>query len=67
MTHQLIPEDELFGSYYRRKLQQGMRKGKAFVAVMRKLLKLIVGLYKSDQPYDPDRVFTCRSQYAGAT
>ena len=33
---------------------------------MRKILKLIVGLYKSDRPYDPDRVFTCRSQHARA-
>jgi hypothetical protein len=44
-----------------------MRKAKAFVAVMRKILKLIIGLYKSDRPYDPGRVFTCRSKYAGAT
>lgn len=66
MAHQLIPEDRLFGAYYRRKLRQGMRKAKAFVAVMRNILKLIVGLYKSDRPYDPGRVFTCRSQYRGA-
>lgn len=71
MAHQLIPEGRLFGSYYRQKLQgqklqEGMAAGKAFVAVMRKLLKLIVGLYKSDRPYDPDQVFTCRSQYVGA-
>jgi len=66
MAHQLIPKNRLFGTYYRRKLQQGMRKAKAFVAVMRKILKLIVGLYKSDRPYDPGRVFTCRSKYAEA-
>jgi len=66
MAHQLIPEGRLFGDYYRRKLRQGMRKAKAYVAVMRKILRLIVGLYKSDRPYDPDRVFTCHSQYAGA-
>jgi transposase len=66
MAHQLITEGRLFGAYYRRKLQEGMRKAKAYVAVMRKILKLIVGLYKSDHPYDPDRVFTCRSQHARA-
>ena len=66
MAHQLIPRGRLFGAYYRRKLQEGMRKAKAYVAVMRKILKLIVGLYKSDRPYDPDRVFTCRSQHARA-
>jgi transposase len=66
MAHQLIPKGRLFGSYYRRKLQEGMRKAKAYMAVMRKILKLIVGLYKSDRPYDPARVFTCRSQYARA-
>lgn len=67
MAHQLIPEGRLFGDYYQRKLQQGMKKAKAFVAVMRKILRLIVGLCKSDRPYDPSRVFTCRSEYAGAT
>lgn len=66
MAHQLITGGRLFGAYYRRKLQEGMRKAKAYVAVMRKILKLIVGLYKSDCPYDPGRVFTCRSQYARA-
>ena len=65
MAHQLIPQGRLFGAYYRRKLQGGMRKAKAYVAVTRKILRLIVGLYKSDRPYDPGRVFTCQSQYAG--
>ena len=54
MAHQPITEGRLFGAYYRRKLQEGMRKAKAYVAVMRKILRLIVGLYKSDRPYDPD-------------
>lgn len=66
MAHQLVQEEELYGNYYRRKRERGMAGPKALVAVMRKLLKLIVGLFKSDQPYDRERVFTCRSQYAHA-
>jgi len=60
----LISKDRLFAEYYRRKKEEGMPSPKAQVAVMRKLLKLIVGLYKSCRPYDRSRVFTCRSQYA---
>jgi len=66
MTYQLVQENELYGEYYRRKKDRGMPGPKALVAVMRKVLKLIVGLYKSGRPYDPDQVFTCRSQYQKA-
>jgi hypothetical protein len=64
--YQLVQEKEFYGEYYRQKQDRGMPGPKALVAVMRKLLKLIVGLFKSDQPYDRERVFTCRSQYAHA-
>lgn len=63
MAYQLVSKDRLFSEYYHRKREEGMPKPKAQVAVMRKLLKLIVGLYKSSRPYDRDRVFTCRSQH----
>lgn len=66
MAYQLVQDEELYGEYYRQKQDRGMPGPKALVAVMRKLLKLIVGLYKSDRPYDPERVFTCRSQHAHA-
>jgi transposase len=66
MAYQLVQEKELYGEYYRRKQDQGMPGPKALVAVMRKVLKLIVGLYKSGQPYDRERVFTCRAQYRKA-
>lgn len=66
MAYQLVREEELYGEYYRRKQDRGMPGPKALVAVMRKLLKLIVGLYKSSRSYDPERVFTCRSQYRKA-
>jgi len=67
MAYQLISKDRLFAEYYRRKKEEGMPKPTAQVAVMRKLLKLIVGLYKSSRPYDRSRVFTCRSQYEGTS
>lgn len=66
MAYQLVQEKELYGEYYRQKKDRGMPGPKALVAVMRKLLKLIVGLYKSGRSYDPERVFTCRSQYQKA-
>jgi len=66
MAYQLVQEDQLYGDYYRQKQDRGMPGPKALVAVMRTLLKLIVGLYKSSRPYDPERVFTCRSQYRKA-
>lgn len=65
MAYQLISKDRLFAEYYRRKKEEGMPSPKAQVAVMRKLLKLIVGLYKSSRPYNRSRVFTCRSQHKG--
>lgn len=66
MAYQLVSKNRLFAEYYRSKKEEGMPRPKAQVAVMRKLLKLIVGLYKSSRPYDRSRVFTCRSQYEGA-
>lgn len=67
MAYLLTPEDRLYGPYYHQKRERGMTHLQALVAVMRKVLKLIVGLYKSDEPYDRERVFTCRSQYAPAS
>ena len=64
MAYQLVQKGQLYEDYYDQKRDQGMPGPKALVAVMRKLLKLIVGLFKSDQSYDRSRVFSCRSQYA---
>lgn len=63
MAYQLISKNRLFGESYRRKNEEGMPHPKVQVAVMRKILKLVVGLYKSSRPYDRSHVFTCRTQY----
>ena len=41
-------------SFYERKLQQGLAKKSALVAAMRKLLHLVYGVLKHQQPFNPD-------------
>jgi transposase len=55
-----------FAEYYQRKRAEGMGHWRTIVAIMRKLCKILYGLYKSGRPYDPERVFTCESQYTAA-
>jgi hypothetical protein len=43
-----------------------MNYWKAIVATMRKLCRVLYGLARSGTAYDPARVSTCESQYAGA-
>lgn len=40
--------------FYQRKLQQGLQPKQALVAVMRKLLHLVHGVLKHQNPYNPD-------------
>jgi transposase len=44
--------------YYQRKRQQGLQPKQALVAVMRRLLHLVYGVLKHQQPYDPDYKLT---------
>ena len=44
--------------YYQRKRQQGLQPKQALVAVMRRLLHLVYGVLKHQQPYDPDYKMT---------
>jgi transposase len=60
----LIQSDRLFAEYYRRRRAEGKGHWTTIVAIMRKLCKILYGLYKSGRSYDPGRVFTCESQYA---
>lgn len=55
----LLRKDRILGPYYHRKLAEGMPAGKAKVACMRKLVKMIYGAAKSDQPFNPERVYRC--------
>ena len=41
-------------TFYERKLQQGLAKKSALVAAMRKLLHLVYGVLKHQQPFNPD-------------
>lgn len=67
IAYAMMGPQRLFSNYYQRKVEEGMTGIKARVAVMRKLVKLIFGLQNSDEPFDPERVFTCESQYASAS
>jgi transposase len=65
-AYSLIQSDRLFAEYYRRRRAEGKGHWTTLVAIMRKLCKILYGLYKSGGPYDPERVFTCESQYGGS-
>jgi len=60
----LVQGDGPFAAYFKRKRDEGMSYWKAMVATMRKLCKVLYGLAKSGESYDPARVSRCASQYA---
>ena len=41
-------------TFYQRKLQQGLAKKSALVAAMRKLLQIVYGVLRHQQPFDPE-------------
>lgn len=55
----LLRKDRLLGPYYHRKIAEGMPGGKARVACIRKLLKILYGAAKSSRPFNPKRVYRC--------
>lgn len=55
----LLRKDRLLGPYYHRKIAEGMPGGKAKVACMRKLVKILYGAAKSRKPFSPQRVYQC--------
>jgi transposase len=60
----LVKENQLYGPYYHRKrVVEKMPGNKAMVAVARKALKMIWGLYQSTATFDRTRVFTCASEF----
>ena len=62
----LVQGDGPFAAYFERKRNEGMNYWKTMVATMRKLCKVLHGLAKSGEVYDPARVSACESQYASA-
>ena len=59
----LIRENGLYGNYYSKKKKELANGTKAMVAVMRKFLKMIFGLMKSQSSFDSSRVFLCHFDY----
>jgi transposase len=62
----LVVRTELYGPYYHAKKAAGMPGAVAMTAVARKFLKLLFGLNRSGQAFDPARVFKCHNEYAKA-
>lgn len=59
----LVCRKRLFGPVYHAKRKQGMPGNKAMVAMMRRYVKMIFGLYRSGKKFDRSRVFLPESQY----
>jgi hypothetical protein len=62
----LVVRTELYGPYYHKKKAAGMPGAVAMTAVARKFLKLLFGLNRSGQVFDPARVFQCHNEYVKA-
>lgn len=60
-----VVRGNLYAEYYHHKKSLGMIGPKAMTAVSRKFLKLLFGLQKSAEAYQPQRVFCCQSRYQG--
>lgn len=54
-----VQHDPHLRSFYERLVARGKAKMQALVAVMRKLLHAIYGMFKHRQPYDGSRLFSC--------
>ena len=52
-----VQHDPPLGAFYQRLLARGKLKMQALVAVMRKLLHAIFGMFKHHQPYDGSKLF----------
>jgi len=63
MALPLIGRKKLFGDYYWKKKEQDRMPGeKAITCVMRKILKMVFGWYRSESEFDQTRVFAMASQ-----
>ncbi len=67
MAIPLVARPKLFGDYYWKKKEQDKMPGqKALTCVMRKILKMFFGWYRSGSRFDQRRVFVMASQHADA-
>jgi transposase len=62
----LVKMDRILGGLYHRKKQEGMPGTKAMTVVSRKLLEVLLALSRPGAVYDPERLFTCQSQFERA-
>ncbi|WP_436715896.1 transposase [Roseiconus lacunae] len=68
MSIPLVSQGRLFSEYYHGKKDAGKMPGqKALTCVMRKILKMFFGWYKSGRPFDSDRVFAQANSPAAAS
>lgn len=67
MAIPLVGRQKMFGDYYWKKKDDDKMPGqKALTCVMRKILKMFFGWYKSGQEFDHQRVFMMASQHRQA-
>lgn len=67
MALPLIHRGDLFGDYYWKKKDDDKMPGeKAMTCVMRKLLKMIFGWYRSGSEFDQQRVFAAVGEHCKA-
>ena len=67
MSIPLVGRQKMFGEYYWKKKEQDKMPGqKALTCVMRKILKMFFGWYRSDREFDRGRVFVMASQHSRA-
>ena len=62
----LIKKECVFGELYHRKKKEGMPGTKAMTVVSRKLVSILFALSKPGVVYQPERLFTCESQFKKA-
>jgi hypothetical protein len=55
-------EDSAFGAYYQHLVEPGLKKMSAVMALMRKMVAVATHLMKTDEGYDPGKVWVgpCR-------
>jgi len=60
----LVKKGRLYGDYYHKKKEVNKMPGnKAMTVIARHMLRKIYGWYRSDQAFDEERFFVCRSRY----
>ena len=67
MSIPLVGRQKMFGDYYWKKKDDDKMPGqKALTCVMRKILKMFFGWYRSGRQFDHGRVFVMASEHAKA-